>query len=55
MATKKMNPLVRAITDAMWERDRRQMRAIDALLSLAKPQRKRLARRERRRRGSRVR
>ena len=41
MARKSMNPVVRAITDAMWKRDRLQMRAVDTLLSLAAPARRR--------------
>jgi hypothetical protein len=41
MARKPRTRLVRAITDAMWRRDERQMRAINALLSAARPVRKR--------------
>jgi hypothetical protein len=33
------NRVVRAIADAMWERDRLQMRAMDALLSAVAPPR----------------
>jgi len=31
MTKKRINPVVRAITDAMWKRDRLQMRGVDAL------------------------
>jgi len=33
MARKTPGPLVRAVTDVMWNRDQLQMRAVDALLS----------------------
>jgi hypothetical protein len=31
MTKKRIHPVVRAITDVMWKRDRLQMRAVDAL------------------------
>ena len=49
MARKKAsNRIVRAITDAMWERDRLQMRALDALLTAVAPPRRRIVSRRRR-------
>jgi hypothetical protein len=37
MSRKRMNPIVRSVTDRLWERDRLQMRAVDSLLSMIEP------------------
>ena len=41
MARKPGNPIVRAVTDFLLERDRLEMRAVDALLSAVEPRRQR--------------
>ena len=41
MSTRTRNRVVRAVTGALWERDKLQMRMIDALLPPARPLRKR--------------
>jgi len=48
MARKHLNPVVRAVTDAMWKRDQLELQAVDRLLS-AIASRPRRARRPRRR------
>jgi hypothetical protein len=47
MSRKAVNPLVRAVTDRLRERDRLEMRAVDALLSAVEPQRRQPKRRRR--------
>jgi hypothetical protein len=43
---KALNPIVRTITDAMWKRDKLQMRAAEALLSaMERPPRRRTVKR----------
>jgi len=49
MARTPRNRVVRTITNAMWERDQLQMRAVDALLSALTPNRRRRAARLRKR------
>ena len=41
MSRKPVTRIVRAMTDRLWERDRLQMRAVDALLSAGEPKRRR--------------
>jgi len=41
MSRKPVTRIVRAVTDRLWERDRLQMRAMDALLSAIEPKRRR--------------
>jgi hypothetical protein len=41
MPRKPRTRVVRAVTDRLWERDRLQMRAVDALLSAVEPKRRR--------------
>lgn len=43
MARKPRNRVVGAITDLMWERDKAQMQAINALLSVVAPSKRRPA------------
>jgi hypothetical protein len=49
MARQAPNRMIRAVTDAMWKRDRLQMRAMDALLSVVAPPRRRRSESQRRR------
>ena len=44
MPTRTRSRVVRTVTDAMWERDKLQMRIIDKLLAAVRPVRKRTAR-----------
>lgn len=44
MAGKPKNPIVRALTDALWERDRLQMRAVGAVMSALEAKRRRRGR-----------
>jgi len=43
MAKQPRNPIVRAVTDLLWERDKRQMEAMDVLLSAVTPPKPRRA------------
>jgi hypothetical protein len=43
MPTRTRSRVVRTVTDAMWERDKLQMRIIDKLLAAVRPVRKRAA------------
>jgi hypothetical protein len=49
MSRKPSPRIVRAVADRLWERDRLQMRAVDALLSAVEPKRRRLKRPPRKR------
>jgi hypothetical protein len=51
MSRKPGTRIVRAVTDRLWERDRLQMRAVDALLSAVEPKKRRPKRPRRRRNG----
>jgi len=51
MSHKSRNPIVRAVTDALADRDLREMHAVDALMSVL-PQRGRRAKPSRRRRAT---
>jgi hypothetical protein len=48
MATKFRTEIARAVNDALLERDRAEMRAVDRLLTLMKPPRRRPSKRQQR-------